>query len=376
MASNIRSSHLAPFLGTAADIPESMSIDQAEQILITAEAAISSFRSLQMRALAVIDRGQVATADGARNLSEWTARRLDIGLDSARTLVRTMRRVQDRPELREALALGEATFDRVEAVSRMPDDCGLMDHLDICAVRREAAVRAEISSAIEMKTAEDRFLVVQPALDESWWKLWGGLDGYSGAIVNKVLTEAADQLPVLPDGTRGDSSWRKATALLELCISDDALPAQVTVFVDASQAAPSNARAGVVLEAGPRVGAIALEAILCDAIAEVTVRTDDGRFMEYGRKQRLVPPALKRATLDRDGNTCAADGCDSRYRIEAHHIVPWSQGGRTDAENLVSLCWFHHHVVVHQRGFTVYRHPDHGRIRFRAPDPDAHDPPI
>ncbi len=353
-----------------------MTIDQAEQTLIASEAAISSYRSLQMEALATIDRGQVATADGAKNLSEWTARRLDIGLDSARNLVRTMRRTQDRPELLEALAQGEATFDRVEAVSRIVGDVGLMDHLDIGAVRREAGIRAEISSATELKTADDRFLVVQPSLDESWWKLWGGLDGHSGAIVNKVLTETADQIPMLPDGTRGDSSWRKATALVELCVSDDAIPAQVTVFVDASQAAPSNARAGVVLEAGPKVGANALEAILCDAIAEVTVRTEDGRFMEYGRRQRLVPPALKRAILERDGNTCAGDGCDSRYRIETHHIIPWSRGGRTNAENLVSLCWFHHHVVVHQRGFTVFRHPDHGRIRFRPPDPDAHDPPL
>jgi hypothetical protein len=40
----------------------------------------------------------------------------------------------------------------------------------------------------------------------------GRLDGYSGAIVDKALTEAADQLPPLPDGSRGTSSWRKATA--------------------------------------------------------------------------------------------------------------------------------------------------------------------
>jgi hypothetical protein len=25
--------------------------------------------------------------------------------------------------------------------------------------------------------------------------------------------------------------------------------------------------------------------------------------------------------------------------------------------------------VVHQRGFQIYRHPDHGRIRFQGPEP-------
>ena len=76
---------------------ESISVDQAEQTLIGAEAVISWCRSVQMESLAHVDRAQVATADGAKNLSEWTAQRLDIGLDAARTLVRTMRRTHDRP---------------------------------------------------------------------------------------------------------------------------------------------------------------------------------------------------------------------------------------------------------------------------------------
>ncbi|MCI0545126.1 MAG: HNH endonuclease [Actinobacteria bacterium] len=48
--------------------------------------------------------------------------------------------------------------------------------------------------------------------------------------------------------------------------------------------------------------------------------------------------------------------------------MPWSQGGRTDQDNLVLLCWFHHQVVVHQMGLELVRHPDHGRIRFRKPE--------
>lgn len=267
-----------------------------------------------------------------------------------------------------ALAKGEATFDRVEALSRIAEDVGLLEHLDVAGVRREAARRIRITTEDEFRTADERFLVIQPSLDESWWKLWGGLDGASGALVDKVLTEASDRIPEFPDGTRGDSSWRKATALVELCTSDEPPPAQVTVFVDAAQAVTSNGQSGVVLEAGPRVGAAALAGILCDATTEVIARTGDGRFMEYGRRLRTAPPSLRRAILHRDGDACAGDGCLSRYRLEAHHIVPWSQGGRTDPDNLITLCWFHHHVVVHERGFEPFRHPDHGRVRFRNPN--------
>ena len=268
-----------------------------------------------------------------------------------------MRRTVDRPELREALASGEISFDRLEALSRIPENVGLLEHLDVAGVRRAAAMRARISAEDEYRTAKDQFLVMQPSLDESWWRLWGGLDGATGALVDKVISEKADDLPLLPDGSTGDSSWRKAVALAELCLTDDPPPAQLTVFVDAAPATGSNGEAGVVLEAGPRIGRDALEAILCDAITEITARSEDGTPMRYGRHQRTIPPALRRAILHRDNNTCRADGCDSRNRLQIHHLIPWSQGGPTNPDNLVTLCWFHHQIVVHQQGFQPYSHP-------------------
>ncbi|MBW3666979.1 MAG: HNH endonuclease, partial [Actinobacteria bacterium] len=69
-------------------------------------------------------------------------------------------------------------------------------------------------------------------------------------------------------------------------------------------------------------------------------------------------------------------GCTSRRRLQVHHLNGWAQGGETNPEDLVVLCWFHHQVIIHQRGFGIYRHPDHGRIRFRAPDTPARPPPI
>lgn len=350
------------------DMGEGLSIDLRQHRIMAAEVVISKMKAIQLEELEALDEAQVASGDGFRSMSEWTAAVLDLTPDTAKSLVRTMRRTADRPDLRAALASGDASFDRVEAVSRIAEDIGLLHHLDVASVQREAAKRVRVTTEDEYRSADDRFLILQPSLDASWWKLWGGLDGVSGAIVDKVLTEAADQLPTLPDGTRGDSSWRKATALVELAVSDEPPPAQVTVFVDADHATGSNGRSGVVLEAGPSVGRDALEALLCEAVTEVTARGSDGRLMEYGRRSRTIPPPLRRAILYRDNNRCGADGCNSRNRLQIHHVIPWSKGGPTDAENLITLCWFHHQVVVHQRGFTVYRHPEHGRIRFRQVD--------
>jgi len=350
---------------------ETLTIDQREQQLVDDESLIGRLRARQMANLEVLDRTQVATGDGSRSLSEWAATRLDVSLVSAKSLVRTMRRTTDRSDLREALASGEVSFDRIEALSKIQDDVGLLSHIDVGGVYREAARRTRITAADEVKTAENNHLFLQYTLDETWARIQGGMDGYSASQVQKRLTSIADELPDLPDGTRGDRSWRQATALVELCTSggDDAPPAQVTVFVDAKEASDSNGESGVMLEAGPKVGVQALQAILCDATTEVTVNGDDGIPMVYGRKSRTVPPALRRAVIRRDGGVCAADGCNSRYRLEAHHQTPWSEGGSTDPDDLIALCWFHHHIVIHQRGFQIYRHPDHGRIRFRRPKP-------
>jgi 5-methylcytosine-specific restriction endonuclease McrA len=348
---------------------DSVSTDTLEQQIVEDERMIARLRARQMSILEEMDTRQIALADGCRSLGEWVAGRLDVGLDTAKTMVRTMRRLQDRPDLHEALEEGRATFDRVEAVSRISGDAGLVEWADVAGVRREAAKGARLTADTEYKTADDRFLVLQPNLDESWWKLWGGLDGHAGTLVDKVLSDAADRLPELPDGTRGSRGWQLATALVETLVSDDPPPGQVSVIVEAAHATPTNGEAGVILEPGVRAGRQALAAILCDSQTEIIARTSDGRFMDYGRRQRTAPPALKRALMAKYGHMCGADGCDSRNRLQVHHVIPWSHGGGTDQDNLIVLCWFHHQVVVHERGFEPYFHNGRTRIRFRNPPP-------
>jgi hypothetical protein len=344
--------------------------DQIEEILGRIEQKESEGQALKLEALEELDRRQVFTADGSRNLSEWYAACVDVSHTTARSLVQTMRRTQNKPHLRDALAAGAVSFDRVEALSKIEDEPDLMQHLDIAGVYRTAADRVEDTSEDEVRSAADRYFVMQPSQDESWWRIHGGLDGYSGALVDKVLTEAADQLPDLPDGENPALGWRKATALTQLCLGEESVPAQLTVFIDAETATATDGRAGVRLEAGPRVGAQALSAIFCDSISEVTVDTADGVPMRYGRSSRMIPPALRRAVLGITGGYCAIDGCGGRYRVEVHHILPWSEGGTTDPENLLPLCWFHHHIVIHERGFELFQHPDHGRWRLRKPQDD------
>jgi hypothetical protein len=42
---------------------------------------------------------------------------------------------------------------------------------------------------------------------------------------------------------------------------------------------------------------------------------------------------------------------ERRY-VEAHHVVHWIDGGPTDLDNLVLLCWHHHHSI-HEGGYSI-----------------------
>ena len=69
---------------------------------------------------------------------------------------------------------------------------------------------------------------------------------------------------------------------------------------------------------------------------------DAGGVLAHGRSERCATPAQRRALAARDGG-CAFPGCERPPAwTEAHHVIPWIQGGLTDLDNLVLLCRHHH----------------------------------
>jgi hypothetical protein len=67
----------------------------------------------------------------------------------------------------------------------------------------------------------------------------------------------------------------------------------------------------------------------------------------------------------RDGARCQFPGCGHTRHLHAHHVVAWWAGGRTDVDNLVLVCSFHH-GVIHDRGYRIRRLAD--RWQFLRPD--------
>ena len=98
------------------------------------------------------------------------------------------------------------------------------------------------------------------------------------------------------------------------------------------------------------------------------------------RAKQTIPPALRRAVFARDHQRCRVPGCRNSTYLDVHHIQLRSEGGRNEADNLVTLCGAHHRAVHRgQLGIqgtsattVLFRHAD-GSTYGRVTDPQALD---
>lgn len=113
---------------------------------------------------------------------------------------------------------------------------------------------------------------------------------------------------------------------------------------------------------------------LCANGAVPVVIDAAGDVLALGRQQRLFTRRQRIALAARDGG-CRFPGCERPPSwTEAHHIVPWSQGGRTDVQDGVLLCR-HHHLLLHNNGWRFARVEGALHV-IPPPDIDAAQRPI
>lgn len=107
---------------------------------------------------------------------------------------------------------------------------------------------------------------------------------------------------------------------------------------------------------------------MCES-GSVTCRVDGrGNPLHLGREARLFSARQRIALAIRDGG-CRWLGCDRPASYcEAHHVDPYSDGGRTDIDRGILLCRWHH-MELHHGGWRITRegtrdfvlHPPPGR---------------
>lgn len=110
--------------------------------------------------------------------------------------------------------------------------------------------------------------------------------------------------------------------------------------------------------------------LACDTTVRRLLLDPNGIPLNLGREVRVFTPAQRRALAVRDGG-CRFPGCGRpSVHTDAHHLIPWAQGGQSNLENGLLLCR-HHHRAVHEGGWVI--RPDHpalganGRLTYHGP---------
>ena len=353
-------------------------VDQMETELQRLEGLISRVRSRQVEILTAIDQLQVPAWDGCRSLQEWIAGRLDMQSRNASDLAVLAK--SGSVEVHDSLRAGVASTDRAAGMARLENARAsekVMEHAAGVSVGQLGQLMARhrrMTPMDETAAFKARRLWFQPNLGST---LATGSFAMTGADMEAVLTaldRRADEIVDPGDEQRPRLEQRRVDALVSLALDDVAplasdnpaprrLPAHI--FIDASECQRTAGEAGATTRSGLKVGPNTLAEILCIGDTQTTLVDVDGLKAVPTDGDRL-PQRIREYVFFRDGG-CQADGCTSRYRLEPHHIIHQAHGGDHDPERLVLLCWFHHHVVVHQHRFTIDPTSPPGRRRFLAP---------
>jgi hypothetical protein len=113
---------------------------------------------------------------------------------------------------------------------------------------------------------------------------------------------------------------------------------------------------------GDRITAGQARRLACQAGIIPVVLGGRSEILDVGRSRRLVTDPIRKAMNLRD-RTCTTVGCSMPAAFcEAHHVVPWSRGGKTSLRDSKLLCSFHHHRAHDPRWLTTH-HP-HGKTSF------------
>lgn len=114
------------------------------------------------------------------------------------------------------------------------------------------------------------------------------------------------------------------------------------------------------------VSAATARRILCDAGALPIVLGGNGEPLDLGHSKRFFSYPQRVALANRDGG-CRWPGCDRPPSwTEAHHLHPWSTGGKTDLAEGMLLCR-RHHLLLHNNGWRIDRAPTAGEFLLTPP---------
>jgi hypothetical protein len=263
---------------------------------------------------------------------------------------------------------------------------------DLLVLDADSALQAEWTARVRAQWAAHRAAASVSGSDGAAW-----LDG------NAVGAVACDAL--LTPVVTGEVNTAALDALVRLCVElariNDAQDSRGIGPLDGQtnsrnrhEATPGNG-AGTVPEAPAGLGREALtQAIIGKAVELVSGPGGLASFLRRGLLgarlagpslpldvgvSKDIPAAIRAAVILRDQHCRWAGGCDQpAAACEVHHVTHQAHGGKTSVKDCALFCFYHHHVAIHQLGWTVVLNPD-GTTTAISPDKTkvlrSHSPP-
>jgi hypothetical protein len=140
--------------------------------------------------------------------------------------------------------------------------------------------------------------------------------------------------------------------------ADQTAPKSKTSIVLTMRADDYTSGSGVAWLSGVQepISATHAQELSCDAETRLMRLGDHGEILSLGLTRRLFTHGQRLALTVRDGG-CVWPHCGAPPSwCDAHHTIPWSQGGPTDVDNGVLLCPAHHQMLHHSDFELVMHH--------------------
>lgn len=245
--------------------------------------------------------------------------------------------------------------------------------------------RMHVDPDREASTAQDRFdqrSVHLSKLLDGVGRLDGTLDPEGYQLLHeaiRILARPADQETRTAAQRRHDALVQMAKIVLEtLEPSPGGKRSKPTVIGTAAIDDLTDSTGGGTIDTGGERTVVPIDTIrrmACDCELHRYFTDPAGHVIDYGRRRRLVSDAQLDLLVIRD-HGCRWPGCAMPSAgCDAHHVDHWLDGGTTEPDNLILLCWYHHHLLhdqhwsmqPHGAGHFTLEAPDGRRLTMRPP---------
>jgi Domain of unknown function (DUF222)/HNH endonuclease len=345
------------------------------------------------------DAAGTADRAGCPSTRAWLVSRHGMSpRDAARTAAHATAMTPTMEPARLAWARGEICGDKAEviahAVNGLPAD---VDRRRVQAAQADLVQRAKTLSLTELKREAGRLVEKvfdpdqaekirletlaeqeQAAYEQATFRGRKGLDGiarFSGTMPNLQFDMLMANLDasasprrdhLRPDAKTAEADERVPSAerlgrafcdLVEkidakggVCVGDGA---NATIVVTIDEKDLRDGLGAATLASGDEVTAGEARRLACSADILPMVLGGRSTPLDLGKAKRLFSKGQRLALAARDGG-CVFPGCERPPGwTEAHHVTPWSAGGKTDLSNGALLCGYHHRLIHRDDGWQI-----------------------